>query len=210
MNSRLANILAAAMILGLSGCASMSADECLVSDWSAIGYEDGARGYTTDRFSQHRKACAKHGVAADFEGYKRGREDGLVEFCQPGHGFTYGVNGGRYNGVCSADLEPEFVASYNVGYQLYSLRAAVSSANSAIYAKQGELKSTEKRIVAIGVELISDETTTEQRVELLAEMKDLSERTGELESEIEFLVAERARAEQELQYFEQTVAAEGY
>ena len=129
---------------------------------------------------------------------------------QPGHGFTYGVNGGRYNGVCSADLEPEFVASYNVGYQLYSLRAAVSSANSAIYAKQGELKSTEKRIVAIGVELISDETTTEQRVELLAEMKDLSERTGELESEIEFLVAERARAEQELQYFEQTVAAEGY
>ena len=32
---------------------------------------------------------------------------------------------------------------------------------------------------------------------LLAEMKDLSERTGELESEIDFLVAERARAEQE-------------
>jgi hypothetical protein len=210
MNSKWVNILLALAFLGLSGCASMSADECMMSDWSAVGYEDGARGYTSDRFSQHRKACAKHGVSADFQAYQRGREQGLVEFCQPGRGFTYGVNGGRYNGVCSADLEPEFMDAYNVGYRLYTLRAAVSSADSAIYARQGELKYAEDRIVAIGIDLISDSTTTEQRVALLAEMKDLSERTGELESEIEFLIAERARAEQELQYYEQTVVALGY
>lgn len=210
MNSRLASILLAAVILGLSGCASMSADECLVSDWSAIGYEDGSRGLTTDRFSQHRKACAKHGVAADFEAYKRGREEGLVEFCQPGRGFTYGVNGGRYYGVCSADLEPEYVAAYNVGYQLYTLRAAVSSAESAIYARQAQIKYGEERSVAIGIELISEETTTEQRIALLAEMKELSERKGELESEIEFYIAEKARAEQELELYEQTVVAQGY
>lgn len=204
------SILLALAVVGLSGCASMSADECMMSDWSAVGYEDGARGYSSDRFGQHRKACAKHGVSADFQAYQSGREQGLVEFCQPGRAFTYGVNGGRYNGVCSADLEPEFMDAYNVGYKLYTLRAAVSSADSAIYAKQGELKYSEDRIVAIGIELISDQTTTEQRVALLAEMKDLSERTGELETEIEFLIAERARAEQELQYYEQTVAALGY
>jgi hypothetical protein len=188
----------------------MSAEECLVSDWSAIGYEDGARGYTTDRFSQHRKACAKHGIAADFEAYKRGREEGLLEFCQPARGYTLGVNGGRYNGVCSADVEAEFVQAYNAGHRLYSLRAAVGSAESAIRAKQGELEYAEKRIVAIGVDLISTKTTTEQRVELLAEMKELSERTGQLESEIEFLIADKARAEQELQNYEQTVAAQSY
>ncbi len=210
MNSKWVNIFMALALVGLSGCASMSADECALSDWSAVGYEDGARGYTSDRFGQHRKACAKHGVSVDFQAYQSGREQGLAEFCQPGRGFTYGVNGGRYNGVCSADLEAEFVEAYNVGYQLYTLRAAVSSADSAIYSKQSELDYSEKRIVAIGVELISDETTTEQRVALLAEMQDLSERTGELESEIDFLVAERARAEQELQYYEQTVAALGY
>ena len=210
MNSKWVNILLALMFVGLSGCASMSADECMMSDWSAVGYEDGARGYTSDRFSGHRKACAKHGVSADFQAYQSGREQGLVEFCQPGRAFTYGVNGGRYNGVCSADMETEFVEAYNVGYKLYTLRSAVSSADSAIYAQQSELEYAEKRIVAIGVELISDETTTEQRVALLAEMKDHSERTGELESEIEFLIADRARAEQELQYYEQTVAALGY
>ncbi len=210
MNSKWASIIVAAVIVGLSGCASMSADECMMSDWSAVGYEDGARGLTSDRFSQHRKACAKHGVSADFQAYQSGREQGLVEFCQPGRGFNYGANGGRYNGVCSADLEPGFLEAYNVGHKLYSLRASVNNADSAIAAKQGELKYTEDRIVAIGVELIGDQTTTEQRVLLLAELKDISERTGELESEIEYLVAERARAEQELQYYEQTVAAYGY
>lgn len=210
MNSRLLLLPAALMMLGLSGCVSMSANECLVSDWSAIGYEDGARGYTTDRFGQHRKACAKHGVAADFEAYKRGREEGLLEFCQPTRGYTLGVNGGRYAGVCSADVEPEFVQAYNAGHNLYRLRAAVSSAESAIHAKQGELKYAEDRIVAIGVELISSETTTKQRVDLLGEMKGLSERKGELESEIDFLIAEKARAEQELQDYEQTLVAQGY
>lgn len=210
MNSKWANIFMALALVALSGCASMSADECAMSDWSAVGYEDGARGYTTDRFSQHRKACAKHGVSADFQAYLSGREQGLVEFCQPGRGFTFGANGGRYNGVCSAEMELEYVEAYNAGYKLYSLRAAVNNANSAIYAAESEIKDAEDRIVAIGIELISDDTTTEQRIALLAELKDTSERKGELESEIEFLVSERARAEQELQYYEQTVAAYGY
>ena len=210
MNSKWAIPGLVLLLVGLGGCASMSADECAMSDWSAVGYEDGARGYTSDRFSQHRKACAKHGVPADFQAYQQGRQQGLVEFCQPGRGFTYGANGGRYNGVCSADLEPEFVDAYNAGFKLYTLRSAVNNANSAIYARQSEMQYADERITAIGVELIGTQTTTEERVALLAELKTVSERRGELEEEIEFLVAERARAEQELQYYEQTVAAYGY
>jgi len=210
MNSKWANILTALLIASLSGCASMSADECVMSDWSAVGYEDGARGYTSERFGQHRKACAEHGVSADFQAYQQGRSQGLQEFCQPGRGYTVGVNGGRYHGVCPVELEGQFVEAYNAGYKLYSLRAAVNSANSAIYKKESELKYAEDRIVAIGIELIAEKATTEQRIALLAEMKGLSEREGELESEIEYLVAERARAEQELQYYEQTVAAYRY
>ena len=210
MDKKWLNLAAAALILGLSGCASMSANECALSDWSAIGFEDGSRGYSSDHFAQRRKACAKHGVTANFQEYQQGRSQGLREFCQPARGFTYGESGGRYNGVCPAELEGEFVEAYNTGYQLYSLRAAVNNANSAIYAKQSEIEYAEKRIVAIGLELIADETTTEQRVLLLAELKSTTERKGELETEVEFLIAERARAEQELQYYEQTIAAYRY
>lgn len=210
MNSKWANIAMVLAVAALSGCASMSADECATSDWSAVGYEDGSRGYTTERFGSHRKACAKHGITADFQAYQRGRDEGLVEFCQPGRGFSYGVNGGNYNGVCAADMEPEFLEAYHAGRKLYTLRANVSSANSAIYARESELEAAENRIIAAELALISDDTTTEERLALLAELKELSERTGHLESEIKQLVADRARFEQDLQYYEQTVAAYGY
>ena len=58
--------------------------------------------------------------------------------------------------------------------------------------------------------MISDQTTSEERVVLLDELKDLSERTGQLEAEIKQLIADRARIEQELQYYEQTVTAYRY
>jgi len=58
--------------------------------------------------------------------------------------------------------------------------------------------------------IISSETTNEERVLLLVDLKDLAERTGELEAEIEGLIADRARHEQDLQHYEQTVAAHGY
>ena len=59
MNSMWAGLLTIGTLLFLSGCASMSSDECANSDWTAVGYEDGSRGYTSDQFSSRRKACAK-------------------------------------------------------------------------------------------------------------------------------------------------------
>jgi hypothetical protein len=45
---------------------------------------------------------------------------------------------------------------------------------------------------------------------LLDELKGLSERTGQLEAEIKQLIADRARIEQELQYYEETITAYRY
>ncbi|MBT8099167.1 MAG: DUF2799 domain-containing protein [Gammaproteobacteria bacterium] len=200
-------IVAVAM---LSGCATMSSEECALSDWRAIGFEDGSRGYSSQQFGEHRKACAKHGISADFSAYSQGREQGLREFCQPGRGFNLGERGGSYGGVCSADLEPEFLDAYRAGHQLYTLRSNVNAANSAIYNKERELDSVRAHIRSAEAALIAEETTTEERVLLLVDLKDLSERVGELEAEIDILIAERARHEQELHYYEQTVAAYSY
>ena len=202
-----------ALLLGtivLSGCASMNADECANSDWMAVGYEDGSRGYTSDRFGSHRKACAKHGITADFSAYQQGRNEGLVEFCQPSRGYNLGASGGRYNGVCSAEQEPDFLNAYRAGQELYTLRANVNAANSAIYAKESELEAIEVTKREKEALLIAAETTVEDRVLLLAALARLSERTGELEAEIEQLIIERARHEQELQAYEQSVAAYDY
>ena len=200
-------VLAIAMV---SGCASMSSEECANSDWVAIGYEDGSRGYTTDKFGSRRKACAKHGVTADFQAYQEGREEGLVEFCQPSRGYNLGVNGGTYYGVCDVAMEEEFLDAYRVGSQLHSLRSNVNNASSRIYSKEAELKRTKEKIRDKQAELISDDVTPQDRLLLLTDIKELAERSGELEAEIEQLVADKARHEHELRDYEQTVAAYGY
>lgn len=194
----------------LSGCASMSSDECMTSDWSAIGYEDGARGYTTDRFGQHRKACAKHGVTPDFSAYQNGRDQGLVEYCQPNRGFNVGSNGGSYNGVCSVNQEADFLDAYNAGHRLYTLRSNVNRANSAINSKENELDRIEETLIRNGAALIATETTTEEKVLLLAEMKNLAERTGKLQAEIKDLYDVRARNQVELEHYQLVVVDLGY
>lgn len=205
------NVIGIALaVLVMSGCATMSGEECMATDWSAVGFEDGARGFTTERFSNHRKACAKHGVTADFGAYQAGRDQGLVEYCQPGRGFDVGANGGRYYGVCEVDLEAEFLDAYNVGHHLYTLRSNVNYANSSISAKQHELESVEDAIIHAEAALIDRETTTEQRIILLAELKDLSEDTGRLEAEVKDLYEQRAHYQIELDNYQATVAHYGY
>jgi hypothetical protein len=195
---------------GLSGCATMSADECMTSDWSAIGYEDGAHGYTMDRMSKHRKACAKHGVTPDLTAYQNGRDRGLVEYCQPGRGFNVGANGGSYNGVCDVNLEEDFLDGYNTGRHLYALRSNVNRANSSIGTKQRELDRTDDKVAVIAVGLISNETTQEQRILLLLDLKELSERAGTLDAEIKDLYEVRARSQVELEHYQLVVADMGY
>lgn len=210
MNAKFSVIGASLAILVLSGCASMSSDECMTADWRAVGYEDGARGYTTEQFSKHRKACASHGVTPSFDDYQAGRDQGLVEYCQPGRGFDVGASGGRYYGVCSVNLEPDFLDAYNVGHHLHVLRSNVNNASSSISVKEGELKRVEDDAVKKGAALIADETTTEDRIILLADLKNLSERTGELEAEIEHLYEQRARSRVELENYQASVASYGY
>jgi hypothetical protein len=210
MDKRWNLIGAALVLLGVSGCASMSSEECIATDWSAVGYEDGARGYTSDRFAKHRNACAKHGVTADFGAYQDGRDQGLLEYCQPGRGFDVGANGGRYYGVCPVNEEADFLDAYNVGHHLYTLRRNVNQANSAIGSREKELKAVKKAILNAEAELIDRETTTERRIIVLAELKEMSEDTGRLEAEIKELYQERADHQAQLDNYQATVVEYGY
>ena len=199
-----------ALAVIMSGCATMNADQCAMSDWHAVGYEDGSRGYTSDRFGQYRKACARHSVAPDFQAYQVGRKEGLVEFCQPARGFNLGAAGGRYNGVCDVAMEEEFLDAYRVGSQLYTLRSNVNRVNGAISSREQKMEDNVETIAAKQATLIAADTTVEDRVLILADLKRLSEEQGELEAEIEQLIDERARHETELADYENTVAAYGY
>jgi len=210
VNSRWAATLIGSVMIALSGCATMSGDECLTSDWQGIGFDDGSKGYTADRLSQHRKACAKHGVSPDLNAYRSGRTEGLRHYCQPQRGFNLGVSGGRYNGVCAIDLEADFVDAYRSGAQLHSLRANVSSANDQIQAKRQEQEDIANSMSDAEASLIAAETTVQDRILLLAELKELAEHSGQLDAEIEALIEDHAVYEQQLADYESMLSATGY
>ena len=198
------------LLIGLGGCASMSEEECVMSDWHTIGFEDGSQGYTGERLGDHRRACAEHGIAPDFQAYQAGRDEGLGLYCQPSRGFNLGASGGQYRGVCSANLEAEFLDGYRAGAELYNLRANVSAANSQISAREYELQRNRELIRDKEAALLDRETTTQERILLLADLKDLAERTGQLETEIDVLIDDRARHEERLASYQAVLAHSGY
>ena len=210
MNSKRIALLFSLATLALSGCASMNGDQCLTSDWKAIGFEDGSRGYSASRLGNHRKACAKHGVTPDFEAYQAGHGKGLDTYCQPSRGFSLGNNGGTYNGVCSAHREGDFIDAFNTGHKLYSLRSRVYTASNQIDRKRQHLASNEELIRDKEVALIPPDTSIESRIRIIADLKDISEENGHLEAEIYQLIDDRARHELELASYEALIADSGY
>src|ERR1044072_8358991 len=103
----------------LAGCSSMSANECVATDWRTVGYEDGAAGYSGNHIGKYRKACGKHGLAPDLAQYQSGRDAGLREFCKPMNGFRVGASGSGYGGVCPTGLDAPFLEAYESGRQLH-------------------------------------------------------------------------------------------
>ena len=204
MNTR--RILSLGLILMvLSNCAVMSEEECAYSDWTAVGYEDGADGRSSDRFGDYRRACADFGITPDFTAWQNGRDRGLVEYCQPQRGFQVGQSGGSYNGVCTAQLEPGFLDGYRLGSELFVLRNNLNTINTRLEANSNDAAEIDADVAEIESIIILEDTTAEERTVLLADMRELSEIRGELEVEYELLIEERAFADAALAEFELTL-----
>ncbi|MCH9027738.1 MAG: DUF2799 domain-containing protein [Proteobacteria bacterium] len=194
--------LALVALFAVQGCATMSQEECLTGDWYAIGFEDGAQGRNADRIGKYRKACADYDVTPDLVAYQEGREKGLREFCRPQTGFAVGRRGHSYSGICPADLEPAFVAAYQEGKHLYSLRAQVNNTTRMLALRKEELHELEEDMVRIAAAVIDSETTNEERAILLIDAKDMAHRRGELEHEILHLERDQAVFQDRLANYE--------
>jgi hypothetical protein len=162
-------------MLSLAGCTGMTASECELADWEAVGYEDGSVGRSSDVFARHRKGCAKHDVAPDFRAYRTGRDSGLREYCQPARGYRIGASGGEYLGVCPADLEDAFLDSYDEGRELYELEYAVKSTNRKLEHKKQRVRDIEVELTELLARSLADETTGDERATLVVQTKQLTE-----------------------------------
>ncbi len=203
---RSTSILASMITLALSGCATMNEQECLVSDWRSVGFEDGARGRPVETIGSYRQACTKHGVSPDLESYRTGHADGVESFCQPVKGFNYGRSGATYRVVCPAVLEYNFLAAYNDGRQLHELEAALRSADSQIAQRKRALESIRAEIADTEAALIAEGVSAPDRIILLNETKELAREHGIIEAEIVELERDRVLRAEALFDYRETLA----
>ena len=189
----------------LSACASMNEDECKLANWETIGYEDGSNGHTQAQIGKHRSACAKHGVAPDLAAYQQGHILGIRAYCNPSRGFSLGSNGGHYRGMCPKDVEPAFLNAYRAGKKVYIARQKVSTLQNKQNAQKNELKTVKAQLKSKENLLISPQGNISQRAALLLEMKELNQRSGELNAQIKQSDKELVIAEAKLNHISSTV-----
>ncbi len=169
----LARLPLLALILVVSGCATLNENECMYADWYAIGIEDGTRGQSMDRLGNHRKACAEYGVVPDTQRYGEGRDEGLMHFCTLSNGLRSGKSGSYYQGVCPAELEADFIDGYQLGKRIHTVRSELNS-------KQYEIDQIEEL-------LASEEIEEKQEYKLQYDLRDLEREVGRLQYELELL-----------------------
>lgn len=186
----------------LSGCASMSVEECLVADWESVGLEDGTRGRGSDGIGRYREACAKAGVTPDLAAYEKGRNAGLVQFCRPARGYEFGRKGGSYAGVCPSETEGEFLAAYNEGREYYEFEQAVSEAESAVTSGEYSLRAARKELDKGERRLDDDSLTANQRSKIEKKNRELATRIGRLEAEQSQLLIELGERREQLRVYE--------
>ena len=112
-------IPAVAIILLLTGCATVSKEDCLVTDWFEVGRMDGMQGTPRTAFQNLAKPCLEYGVNADRQAYYQGHDQGLKYYCTEQKGFELGQKGLPYKSVCPLQLEPDFRAGYNKGMRSF-------------------------------------------------------------------------------------------
>lgn len=180
--SCLVSAVAGAMVL--SGCGSLSEKECHNADWHMFGYEDGAAGRPAARIGQHREACSDYGITPDLQAYRRGREEGLREYCQPRRAYQLGRNGSGYPHACPTELEGALRTAYREGRKIHEVESEINGIQRTLQRKENELQHIEKTQISHQTEIIGPKTSAPRRVQLLAETWDLVKRKDAVEDEI--------------------------
>ena len=128
------------MSLALTGCATLSRDECKSGDWYKIGLQDGSDGRTEERFKKHGKACDLDRSEASRTAYMEAREKGLAIYCTKVRGYREGALGQKYHGVCSPQTASAFLSGFEFGSRIHQTEVRLSDTANDIYSVSQRLQ----------------------------------------------------------------------
>lgn len=131
----------AGVAVALSGCASMTPEECRTADWYERGMYDGLQGEPRAYIEEHRAVCAKAGVKTDVSLWQKGRMVGIRQYCQPDNAEALGLKGRTYqSGACPPEMESAFLQRYRAGKRVYDAEQRVQQLVREQRAKERDLE----------------------------------------------------------------------
>lgn len=135
----------------LAGCASatLTREECISADWYQIGLADGQAGYEISRLDAHRDACSDTPTLINVEGYRNGRDAGLVLYCTPSTGYTLGRGGATYSGLCPASVEPTFLEAISLGQEVHRAQVEVNRSEQRVAQLERDLSERQQLLTTL-------------------------------------------------------------
>lgn len=166
-------LIAAFSFVLLSGCASLSKDECITGDWQGIGYRDGLQGKPEAFIAEHQTACSEYSITVDLISYQQGREIGLNTYCKADNGYRLGRSGAEYGYVCPRQVEKAFLQAYQAGREIYLQEKKVSDIEQQISRQLREVTQLKDKMDSTEKKLVSDGLSRAERQNLLQELRQL-------------------------------------
>ena len=171
----------------LSGCATMSPEECLQANWEEVGYDDAIEGYPVSRSSEHREACASTGVQVDFELYRNGHALGLPYYCTRETGFETADHGGDFATQCRRETFPDYVMGYREGLDVFALKTEMREIEIQIDQKSDQAEALLIQIGQLRTARDNPELSKDARKEARYQLSQLESLYSTLNQDIEGL-----------------------
>lgn len=179
--------------LSASGCSTLSKDECITADWRTIGFEDGSRGYTSQRISSHRESCAEHGITPNMDRYLSGHREGLHNYCTYANGLNVGKRGTEYNQVCPQEIEGEFIAGYRQGRKIHDVSTQIADLENERQSIIQEIDQFNAEITSKREMVIAQSTGPTLRRELLSQIEALEAAVATRSESLDHLTHKQTR-----------------
>ncbi|MBT3980385.1 MAG: DUF2799 domain-containing protein [Bacteriovoracaceae bacterium] len=116
----------------ISGCSSISKEECQTTDWFLKGQELGSLGKSSSRAKKNMKVCQEKGVSPNLAQFRKGYEEGLADHCSYDNGKILGESGKSSSLFCKGKLKSNYINGYRVG-----LKSFCSAENGRSDGEQG-------------------------------------------------------------------------
>jgi hypothetical protein len=108
------------MLITITGCSSLSKEECQDANWSSLGKSDAMRGKTSPQHASYKKDCSEFGFKVDEKKYLSGYNQGLELYCNYQNGYDLGKKGYGSHLYCEKS-SIDFKKGLKVGRTEYEL-----------------------------------------------------------------------------------------